>query len=1367
MLSLVACDQATIPDERGTPAAPTQHANEQAAESPYLYGIHDHDPNPQEFLDHIKTRGATGWVTATVAIGNNPNDAGGGDFSWLANQGHTVIVRLNNGYCGNGTIPVAEKYDDFARRAANYVAASRGANIWVIGNETNLAGEWPPANSHARYVSPQDYARLFRKVYDAIKAVRPGAKVVPQALAPFAGPYGTGSLCGYTHDANPLNWVQYLNQMLTAIRASGGIDGVALHINSRGYTHDAIHSTQRVNAAGQALYFSFYVYKDWVNLGIPPELYHLPIYATESNGIHYWSGGHPENPSSHYEPGWVQAVYAEINRYNQEAVATGKPIFRSINLYRWCAWCDGWNIDGSRYKGQILADLDQAVSAGYRWPTRPGTGKPDQPPGANVALRAVRWSASSSFSGAFGGDKAYDGVVSASSKWTSTGSTPESWLALDLGVPLDVTGFIVRHAGAAHEPTSFNTQAYRLESGTSLSGPWGTLASVNNAAQENSTTTILPSRVTARYVRLYITDAGIDDYARIAEFEVYGSAPAGDGNLITNGAFESGLAGWSPWIERGTLNPGVSNGQLDLHSSNHNGGVYQRFKTGGAGATVSVTGFWASDPTAASSQWAEVLVINGPRLPVNGADTRDGQGDVVLLYKNDTWATPVGWSGSMGETAPVANRGTFVAADSVATIVLKSGNVGGLTTGTRFDGILVRAISAPPQNRAPVAVVTADPLSGDAPVAVSFDGRGSSDPDGDPLTYAWDFGDGARGTGATGSHPYERAGSYRSTLTVADGRGGSDTASVTLTVRTPPPPPSAGNLIANGGFEGAVQGNGVGDSWIAFSSPGYGATYAVVTNQVHGGEHAQAVFAPQPSTADQYAGVYQRVAVEPGGRYTIRAWNRTSFPGQNPWDQIARLGIDLTGGTDFQAGSVEWREFDSAKDAWHRLEMAVTATGRSLTVFLQAWRKWASGGGSTAWFDAAEVVPADAPPPPGNGAPLAVAQANPTSGTAPLAVAFAGTGSSDPDGDPLTYAWDFGDGTRGSGATVSHTYQSAGTYVATLMVADGRGASDDVSVVITVGPRLPDYCPSALAFAAIRDQLNQGGQDLAFAKIGFHVGPGGNERGLGEWMRCLDAARVPFFLKSADAAGPILEGAQLKAASGVPHVLVYRKSGGAADVPRYDLAPQAAAVLHWQLHRDAFPPELLPYKHLIWLETINEVDKGRAEWLAEFASHTAQLAVAEGFNWAAFGWSSGEPEPEHWEGPKMRAFLELAGNNPDRVAVALHEYSFVQENLDRLYPYLVGRFQRLLEICDGHGIRRPTVLITEFGWSHNSIAHSVDQAMSVDIPWAAQLYARFPQVQGAAIWYLGPGYGGIANAAQQLIAPVTAYSLQHYFAIPR
>ncbi|HEY0456857.1 MAG TPA: Ig-like domain-containing protein [Verrucomicrobiae bacterium] len=336
-----------------------------------LYGIHDADPDPSEYLNHIKAIAGGGWVTATVAVGHNPSDVSSMSFAALANAGHTVICRMNNGYFPDGTIPLATDYDNFARRCSNFVVNSSGCNLWVIGNEVNLNGEWPNNGTKFPYLAPTGYAACFRKVYNAIKAARPNDKVMPAPPAPFAGPYGAGTASnGMPYDGNSLSWVQYLNQMLTAIASTGPVDGIPLHITSRGYTTNAIYSTQQVSAGGQSLYFSFFVYKDWVDYGIPSSLWNLPLYATECNGYYYWKGGHPENPSAHYEAGWMQEIYAEINRYNQSALSVGKPIYRCINMYRWCASCDPWNIDGASdtYKTQILSDLDSAVSQNYQWP---------------------------------------------------------------------------------------------------------------------------------------------------------------------------------------------------------------------------------------------------------------------------------------------------------------------------------------------------------------------------------------------------------------------------------------------------------------------------------------------------------------------------------------------------------------------------------------------------------------------------------------------------------------------------------------------------------------------------------------------------------------------------------------------------------------------------------------------------------------------------------------------------------------------------------------------------------------------------------------------------------------------------------------
>lgn len=94
-----------------------------------------------------------------------------------------------------------------------------------------------------------------------------------------------------------------------------------------------------------------------------------------------------------------------------------------------------------------------------------------------------------------------------------------------------------------------------------------------------------------------------------------------------------------------------------------------------------------------------------------------------------------------------------------------------------------------------------------------------------------------------------------------------------------------------------------------------------------------------------------------------------------------------------------------------------------------------------------------------NQAPVAVATAAPTSGSAPLTVAFDGTASSDPDpGDAITHAWDLdGDGAfdDSTSAQPSYTYTASGTYTASLQVTDGAGLTASDTVVISVGNTAP------------------------------------------------------------------------------------------------------------------------------------------------------------------------------------------------------------------------------------------------------------------------------------------------------------------------
>jgi len=116
-----------------------------------------------------------------------------------------------------------------------------------------------------------------------------------------------------------------------------------------------------------------------------------------------------------------------------------------------------------------------------------------------------------------------------------------------------------------------------------------------------------------------------------------------------------------------------------------------------------------------------------------------------------------------------------------------------------------------------------------------------------------------------------------------------------------------------------------------------------------------------------------------------------------------------------------------------------------------------------------------------NQPPKAVITANPTNGPVPLTVGFDGTGSSDPEGKPLSYSWDLnGDGTFGdaTGPTASYTYTTAGVYHPSLRVTDDQGASDTTSITVTAGNTAPVAVidsPSSSLTWKVGDKINFSG----------------------------------------------------------------------------------------------------------------------------------------------------------------------------------------------------------------------------------------------------------------------------------------------------
>lgn len=149
----------------------------------------------------------------------------------------------------------------------------------------------------------------------------------------------------------------------------------------------------------------------------------------------------------------------------------------------------------------------------------------------------------------------------------------------------------------------------------------------------------------------------------------------------------------------------------------------------------------------------------------------------------------------------------------------------------------VRQIRYTAGNRAPVARAVADRTSGSAPLTVAFDGRTSTDAEGDALTYSWEFGDGsAKSTAANPTHVYTRAGTYTAVVTVTDELGATDQDSVVITAGNDAPTASITTPANNGQFVAGttVQLGGAGSDAQDGALPGSSLTWTVV---LHHNDH--------------------------------------------------------------------------------------------------------------------------------------------------------------------------------------------------------------------------------------------------------------------------------------------------------------------------------------------------------------------------------------------------------------------------------------------------------------------------------------------------------------------------------------------------
>lgn len=404
-------------------------------------------------------------------------------------------------------------------------------------------------------------------------------------------------------------------------------------------------------------------------------------------------------------------------------------------------------------------------------------------------------------------------------------------------------------------------------------------------------------------------------------------------------------------------------------------------------------------------------------------------------------------TGSSGEWFDLG-RFSFTAGNSGYVEISDEGLSYGFTTYIGADA--VRFTLAP--NQAPLAVIATPTIHN---LNVALDGSNSSDSDGDVLTFHWDFGDGNSSSEQIPSHTFAQAGIYTVTLTVSDSQLASHSVQISVTVTNP-----IEIIIDNIDSETSTVGtwrNATG----ATNHFGNMSVYATV-----GGGVDAFRFTPAIPITDSY---------------DVYAWNSCY---SNRATNVPHKIVHALGETTI---AVDQDCDTGSSGEWFFLGTFTFNTGTS--GYVEISDEGLSYGTTTyIGADAIRLTTAGSPVP--NTAPIAVI-ATPVINN--FDVIFDGSGSSDPEGDGLTFSWNFGDGNASVQPSPTHTYTQEGAYTVSLTVSDGSLTHQiQTALSISTSPPPPPTVPPASGqaiegFASVTQALDATGTGTR-----YDVGGGNN-----------------------------------------------------------------------------------------------------------------------------------------------------------------------------------------------------------------------------------------------------------------------------------
>lgn len=353
-------------------------------------------------------------------------------------------------------------------------------------------------------------------------------------------------------------------------------------------------------------------------------------------------------------------------------------------------------------------------------------------------------------------------------------------------------------------------------------------------------------------------------------------------------------------------------------------------------------------------------------------------------------------------------------------------------------------------NQAPIADAGPDLVAAPGQ-SLTFDGRGSLDPDGVIDIYAWRFGDGSDGQGAQIRHSFDAPGHYRVELTVRDDSGQEaafDVDEARVTVNAAPVADAGPDVLIAPGTELRLS------SAASFDPDG-----SIEVHRWDFDDRATPVLERSPRRVFDEPGIYTAQLTVSDGSGTLNASSSDEMLIHVNHAPVAEAGAEIR--TDQLivtldgSGSVD-ADGDTLVFTWDPGDGSPALTGRTVThayprggVFpVTLTVDDGTGLANSTAVDATRVVI--------DSRPVAVAGGNHDvcSGESIL---FDGSASSDPDGGLLRYEWDFGDGTRANLVNPAKTYELPGVYPVTLTVRDESGNasgvhSDRVAAVVREAP---------------------------------------------------------------------------------------------------------------------------------------------------------------------------------------------------------------------------------------------------------------------------------------------------------------------------